>query len=303
MEEHAWCSNFSVEALANFIEGLGGRAFVDAAKAVREEGIAGEDLVPHLGNHLILTQFLLQDCKIDLLPFAAIKLHYKLTRPFAGSLTGPLLVKLVKSCGGTSMLYMCAALRPHLPFEHASNGDLVGTGNEKLAELLETHGVTGADISGNLSNVDDLVAFCSTFNVQLVRLVNHNALKWYGLDLTSLSWMTRTCPYSNRLHFAPKSCTIDWPAHPQPRLVVLRLPRIPMLQLVTFVCYLWFRNTSFDIAREFLVRGGADTRMLVRMQAEARRRCRQSRSKSRRGRSCKTFESRIPSQLQKWSCM
>jgi hypothetical protein len=38
----------------------------------------------------------------------------------------------------------------------------------ELAAALRSNGVTGADISGNLSSHEDLVAFCSTLNIELV---------------------------------------------------------------------------------------------------------------------------------------
>ncbi len=76
------------------------------AKVVRSEGVSGKDLVPHLNSHESLLTFLAEECNIRLLPFAAIKLQYKLTRPFAGSITPDVLVELVSTCGGASIAFV-----------------------------------------------------------------------------------------------------------------------------------------------------------------------------------------------------
>ena len=154
---------------------LVGQTFGDIAKAFRAEGVTGEELVPFLGSHEVLTKFL-SDCNIKVLPFAAIKLHYKLTRPFAGAVSPRVLQMLVSTCGGEPQCALAlprgASLlrgrqRPHVC--HCF-GNAPGKANVQLAELLRVNGVTGPDIAENLSNHKDLADFCSTLNVELARL-------------------------------------------------------------------------------------------------------------------------------------
>jgi hypothetical protein len=90
--------------------GGAGQVFIDMAKVVRSEGVSGKDVVPHLNTHESLLTFLAEECNIRLLPFAAIKLQYKLTRPFAGSITPDVLVELVSTCGGASVVSPIACI-------------------------------------------------------------------------------------------------------------------------------------------------------------------------------------------------